>query len=228
VGGIEIYSGSKCVTCEDGKTFTTSAIILAGGSQPKKLKVPGEDRLTGKGVFNCAFCDGGQFEGGVVVVCGGGDAGITEALYMAKIASKVILLEAMPALTASAILQERALANPKMEIKCGKKVTAILGDDKVKEIEYMDTVTSQKETLKADGILVHIGLIPNSSYLDGVVPLDKGGQVLVNDKMETEIPGVLAAGDIRSKSPGQVSTAVGDGAAAAITLIKLLQSEEKS
>jgi thioredoxin reductase (NADPH) len=224
VTGIEIYSGSKCITCEGGRSYTTAAIILAGGSEPKKLGVPGEKEFTGRGVFNCAFCDGGQFAGRPVAVCGGGDAGITEALYMTKLASRVLVLEALPALTASAILQERACTNPKLEVHCGKKVTAIRGDNCVKMIETLDTGTQVKQDLPVDGVLVHIGLIPNTSYLDGVVPLDDRGQVTVNNRMETEVPLVLAAGDIRSGSPGQVSTAVGDGATAAMTLIKLLQS----
>ncbi len=223
VNGIEIYSSSKCITCEDGRSYTTSAIIVASGSRPKKLGVPGEDVLQGKGVFNCAFCDGGQFENQVVAVCGAGDAGITEALYMANIASKVIVLEAMPAPTACAILKERALSNPKLEIRCGTKVGAIVGNNKVEAVEIIEAVDGKKETLKVDGILVHIGLVPNTEYIPGNVPLDKNGQIIVNEKMETEIPLFLAAGDVRNGSPGQVSTAVGDGATAAISAIRQLQ-----
>jgi thioredoxin reductase (NADPH) len=221
VTGLEIYSGSKCVICEDGRSYTCGGIILAGGSRPKKLGVPGEEAFAGKGVFNCAFCDGGQFANQVVAVCGGGDAGITEALYMAKIASKVILIEAMPALTASAILQERVKANPKMEIHCGMRISAIKGAQKVESVDY--TEGDKKGTLPVDGVLVHIGLVPDTDYLPGNIPLAKNGQVIVNERMETEIPLLLAAGDIRSGSSGQVSTAVGDGATAAISAIKQLQ-----
>jgi thioredoxin reductase (NADPH) len=219
---LQVAAGSKTVSCADGAYYTTSAVIIAGGSVPKKLGVPGEDKLRGKGVISCAFCDGGQFDGQEVVVCGGGDAGVTGALYLAKIASKVILIEAMPALTATAILQDRVRDNPKIEVRCGTKITAMLGENKVEGVEIIGT-GGQKSTLKADGVLVHVGLDPNTDYLEGVVPLDDKRQVIVNEWMETEIPGIFAAGDIRSQSPGQVSTAVGDGAAAAMSAQRFLQ-----
>jgi thioredoxin reductase (NADPH) len=223
VTGIEVFSGTRYVGCSRGPGFTTNVIIIAGGSKNKKLGVPGEAELAGKGVFECAFCDGGHYAGKVVAVCGGGDAGVTEALYMAKIASKVILIEAMPKLTATAVLQERVAANPKIEVRCGTKVEAITGGEKVEAIELAED--KKKETLKVDGVLVHIGLEPNTGYLEGMVPLDEHGQVIVNRKMESEVPYILAAGDIRSGSPRQVVVAVGDGAIAAITAERLLQAE---
>jgi thioredoxin reductase (NADPH) len=222
VVGIELFSSCRCVNCADGKTYTCAVVIFAGGSVHKKLGVPGEETLRGKGVFNCAFCDGGQFAGRAVAVCGGGDAGITEALYMTKLASKVLLIEAMPKLTATAVLQERALSNPKMEIHCGVRVEAIAGDAHVKAIELQEVESGRRRTQNVDGVLVHIGLDPATSYLQGVVPLDDHGQILVNDKMETEVPFVFAAGDIRTGSPRQVVTAVGDGATAAIHASRLL------
>lgn len=222
VSGIEIYSSSKCITCQDGRSYTTSAIILASGSRPRKLNVPGEEALIGKGVFTCALCDGGQFENKVVIVRGGGDAGLTEALYMTKIASRVIIIAAGPELPASAILKERAQSNPKMEIRCNTKIESILGSLKVEAVETLDT-SGRKQTLKADGILVHVGLVPNTDYLPGNIPLDESGQVIVNAAMETELSLILAAGDIRSGSPGQVSTAVGDGATAAISAMSQLE-----
>jgi thioredoxin reductase (NADPH) len=224
VSGIEVYSSSKCVICQDGQSYTCQAIILASGSRNKKLNVPGEDRLYGKGVFTCAFCDGGQFEGKVVAVCGGGDAGITEALYMTKIASKVILLEAMPALTACALLKDRAAANPKLEIRCGTRVEAIQGGEKVESLDYLEVSSGKKGSLKADGVLVHIGLVPNTGFLPDGVQLAENGQVKTDAQMNTSIPLFWAAGDVRSGSPGQVSTAVGDGAAAAINAIRELQA----
>jgi thioredoxin reductase (NADPH) len=225
VTGLENYSGSKCVICDNGNSYTSAAVIFAGGSQPKKLGVPGEKEFAGKGVFTCAFCDGGQFEGQKVVVCGGGDAGITEALYMAKIASEVTLVEAMPSLTASALLQERVKANPKLNIICGKKVEAILGDGRVNGVDLVDASTGKKDTLETNGILVHIGLDANTGYLKDILSLDNRGQIVVNGLMETEIPLLYAAGDIRSNSPGQVSTAVGDGTTAAISAIRQLQNK---
>jgi thioredoxin reductase (NADPH) len=222
VTGLELFSGTRWVGCANGQGFTTNIVIFTGGSRNKKLGVPGEAELAGKGVFECAFCDGGHYAEKVVAVCGGGDAGVTEALYMAKIASKVILIEAMPALTATAVLRDRLNANEKIEVRCGMTVKAITGQDKVEAIELQDGA-GKEETLKVDGVLVHIGLDPNTDYLDGIIPLDEHGQIIVNERMETEVPYILAAGDIRSGSPRQVVTAVGDGAIAAITAQRLLQ-----
>ncbi len=223
VVGIEVFSSSKWVTCVDGKGYTTAAIIIAGGSVPKKLGVPGEEELRGKGVISCAFCDGGQFIDRVVAVCGGGDSGITEALYLAKLASKVVVLEVMPKLNATAILQDRVRDNPRMEVHCGVKVEAIVGENKVEGIDIVEAGNGKKQTLKVDGVLVHIGLDPTTGYLEGIVPLDSQGQIIVNEWMETEVPGIFAAGDIRSKSPRQVTAAVGDGAAAGIATQRFLQ-----
>jgi thioredoxin reductase (NADPH) len=224
VTGLELFSGTRYVGCSRGQGYTTNVIIIAGGSKNKKLGVPGEVELLGKGVFECALCDGGHFAGQMVAVCGGGDAGVTEALYMAKIASRVIIIEAMPALTATAVLQDRVKAEPKIEVRCGVKVEAINGKDKVESIEL--AAGKQKESLKVDGVLVHIGLDPNTGYLEGVVPLDEHGQVIVSARMESEVPYILAAGDVRSGSPRQVVTAVGDGAIAAIMAQRLLTDAE--
>jgi thioredoxin reductase (NADPH) len=220
---LELFSGTRWVGCANGQGFTTNIVIFASGSKNKKLGVPGEEELAGKGVFECAFCDGGHYADKVVAVCGGGDAGVTEALYMAKIASKVILIEAMPDLTATAILCDRLNAHDEIEIRCGMTVKAIIGKDKVEAIELVDVASNKNETVKVDGVLVHIGLEPNTHYLDGVIPLDEQRQIIVDQKMQTEVPYILAAGDIRSGSPRQVVTAVGDGAIAAITAQRLLQ-----
>jgi thioredoxin reductase (NADPH) len=226
VTGIELFSSSRWVTCDNGMGYTTGVIIIAGGSKLKKLGIPGEEKLEGKGVFSCALCDGGEFIDRVVAVFGGGDAGVTEALYMSKLASKVILIELLPELTATAVLQDRARNNPKLEIRCGMKAESIIGDNRVEAVELSDTITGQKETIKVDGVLVHTGLDPNTDYLDGIVPLDDHGQVIVNRSMETEAPYVLAAGDIRSDSPRQIVSAVGDGAIAAISAQRLLREIE--
>jgi thioredoxin reductase (NADPH) len=224
VTGLEVFSGTRYVGCSRGQGFTTGVVIIAGGSKNRKLGVPGEAELSGKGVFECAFCDGGHYAGKVVAVCGGGDAGVTEALYMAKIASKVIVVEAMPGLTATAVLVDRLTALPNVEVRTGTLVTAVTGKDSVEAVEL--STGAEKEMLKVDGVLVHIGLEPVTDYLEGVVPLDEQGQIIVNEKMESELPCILAAGDIRSGSPRQVVSAVGDGAIAAITAQRLLQESD--
>ncbi len=220
---LEVFSGTRWVGCSNGQGYTTNVIIIAGGSKNKKLGVPGEAKLLGKGVFECALCDGGDFADKVVAVCGGGDAGVTEALYMAKIASKVIIIEALPALTATAVLRDRVKAEPKIKVHCRAKVESIIGKGKVEAVELV--VGKKKRILNVDGVLVHIGTEPNTDYLEGIVPLDEHGRIIVNERMESETPFVLAAGDIRSGSPRQVATAVGDGAIAAITAQKLMQEK---
>jgi thioredoxin reductase (NADPH) len=222
VNSVQVSSSNKWVTCTDGTTYTSSSLIFAGGSVPKKLGVPGEEEFRDRGVISCAFCDGGQFVEQVVAVCGGGDSGITEALYLSKIASRVIVIEAMPKLNATAILQDRVAQNPKLEVHTSMKVQAITGTNTVEAIE-VTSETGQKATIKVDGVLVHVGLDPNTGYLQGVVPLDEGGQIIVNGWMESEVPGVFAAGDIRGSSPRQVSAAVGDGAAAGMSAQRYLQ-----
>jgi len=223
VTGVELFSSCRWVTCADGKGFTCSVIILAGGALRRKLGVPGEEALYGKGVFDCALCEGGKFADRVVVVCGGGDAGLTEALYLSKIASKVVVVELESKLTATAVLRERAAADPKIEIHCGLKVEAVAGQGRVEGVEYTERASGRKGVFQADGVLVYVGLEPNTAYIRDIVPLDSLGQVIVNSGMETEIPYILAAGDIRAASPRQIATAVGDGATAAVTAQKLLQ-----
>lgn len=222
VVGIRSYTSTRWVKCADGSGYTAKVVIIAGGAHPKKLGVPGEEELRGKGVTYCAFCDGGQFIDRVVAVCGGGDSGVTGALYMTKLASRVILVEAMPALTASAVLQEKALAHPKLEVHTGTKVTAILGQNQVAAAELVDT-RGQTETVPVDGVIIYAGVEPNTGYLSDMGLLDRQGRIIVNDRMETRIPYVLAAGDIKSGSPNQIATAVSDGATAALTAEKLLQ-----
>ncbi len=226
VTGLRASSDQKWVTCADGTTYTARAIVIAGGSIPKKLGVPGEEELRGMGVFSCAFCDGGEFADRVVAVCGGGDAGVTEALYLSRIASKVIVIEALPDLTATGVLRDRVRSDPKLEVRCGLKVIRIAGEGQVEGIE-LGGQGSSHETLKVDGVLVHVGLDPNTGYLEGVVPLDAQRQVIVNEWMETRIPGVFAAGDIRSNSPRQVSAAVGDGATAGMAAQRFLQKQSR-
>ncbi len=221
VQGIELNQ-EKTVIATTGR-FSGRTLLIAGGAKPMKLGVPGEDDFAGKGVIYCAFCDGGRFVNQVVAVAGGGDSGITEALLLAKLVSRVIVIELMPRLTATKVLQERASSNPKIEIKCGVKIEAIRGDDQVKAIDLLETQTGERSVLEVNGILVAIGRQPNTAYLGNTVALDQGGQVIVNEYMETEVPGIFAAGDIRSKSPRQVATAVGDGVTAALLIIRYLQ-----
>jgi len=203
-------------------TYLAKTVIIASGAHPRKLGVPGEDEFIGKGVSYCGVCDAPKFAERVAAVAGGGDAGLTEALYLTRLASEIIVIEQMPQLTASKVLQERALADPKIKICCGTKVEAVTGEDQVKGLQLLNVSTGEKTTLPVGGILVRIGLEPDTGYLKSLLPLDGEGFVLVNEAMETSVPGVFAAGDIRHGSPRQIATAVGDGVTAALAAEKLI------
>ena len=209
----------KLVSTSQGD-IKTKAVIIASGSHSRKIEVPGEEELTNKGVFYCATCDGPRFAGKVVAVAGGGDSGLTEALYLTRFVSRVLVLELQPQLMANKTLQERVSSNPKIEVKCGVKIEAIRGDNHVEFLEVSDAKTGQKTRLEVDGLLVRVGLIANTEYLKGTLALNKVGQVMVNDQMETEIPGIFAAGDVRQNSPMQIVTAVADGATATLHLLQ--------
>ncbi|MFC1987046.1 NAD(P)/FAD-dependent oxidoreductase [Chloroflexota bacterium] len=202
--------------------YRAKGVIISGGAHPKKLGVPGEEQFTDQGVFYCATCDGPRYADKVVAVAGGGDSGVTEALFLAQMVSRVIIIEMMPELMATKILQDRVAADPKIEVRCGTRIEAIHGKEEVDGIDIFDVLSKKKSSLVVDGVLVHIGIEPNTEYLKGTVSLDQKGQVVVNEWMETEVPGIFAAGDIRSNSPCQISTAVGDGATAAISMQRFL------
>ena len=163
--------------------YVTRAVIIAGGARNKKLLVPGEEEFGGRGVFYCATCDGPAFANKVVAVAGSGDSGLTEALCLAEYVKKVIVLEALDRCGATKLLQERAFSNPKIEIRLSTRIEAILGDERVTALTLDNS--GQISTIEVDGLLVWIGMEPNTDYLRGTVELDKGGSVLVDYRMAT-------------------------------------------
>jgi thioredoxin reductase (NADPH) len=222
VRGLKLESRDKVLNIGNGE-YRSKAVIIAGGGHPMPLGVPGEEEYKGKGIAYCALCEGGQFKGKTVAVAGGGDAGITEALYLTKIASKVIIVEIMPELNAKSILKKRAMENEKIQIICDSRIMSVLGDGQVKAIQLFNTGTENTTNLDVDGVFVHVGWQPQTKYLEDIVPLDKNGYILVNGMMETALAGIFAAGDTRVGSPRQVATAIGDGTTAAIAAQKYLR-----
>jgi len=156
---VQIDGNRKVVKTSFGE-FAGKAIIIAGGAHNKKLGVPGEEEFVDKGVFYCATCDGPRFANKVVAIVGGGDSGITEGLFLTRLVSKIMIIEMLPQCTATKILQDRAFSNPKIEIKCGSKIEAITGDERVKALDLLDIQTGKKSTLEVDGVLVHVGAEP--------------------------------------------------------------------
>ena len=224
---IEPYSGCISVGCADGKAYTSSVVIQAGGLHSKTLGVPGEDAFQGKGMIHCAMCDAGLYRDQVVAVCGGGDAGLIEALYLARFASKVFVIEAQAQLSARPALQERARADAKLEIRCGEKPVEIVGKQGVTGLVVESAASGKRETLDVYGVLVHVGYAPSTGYLEGVLALDDAGRIAVDEQFATDVHGAFAAGDIRSGSPRQVAAALADGKAAARGAQKILETLQR-
>jgi thioredoxin reductase (NADPH) len=221
VEGLEVRNDLKWVRTPEGD-YAAGALILAGGAKPKKLGIPGEEEFAGTAVFACAMCDGNRFPGQEIAIIGGGDGGITEGLYMTRIASQVTIIEILPQLRAARVLQERARANPKMKILCSTTVEAIQEAGARKNLCLKNVVTGEKADLRVSGIFIVAGLEPQTEYLKGVVDLAPDGFVVVRPSLETSVPGIFAAGDIRCGSARQAVTAAGDGAAAALAAERYL------
>ena len=221
VTGLRVNGQDKVVTTSGGD-FTAGAVIIAGGSERQKLGVPGEAEYTGKGVSYCATCDGAFFRDKKVVVVGGGNAAITEALELTKFASKVTVIHRRHELRATKIVQERAFASPRIDFLWDSAVASITGNTFVKKITVNNLKTGKKTELAVDGVFVNVGSQPATGYLKGVLDLDANGAIPVNENMETSVPGFFAAGDIRSRSIRQVVGAAGDGAVAAVSAGKYL------
>ncbi|MDO8716825.1 MAG: thioredoxin-disulfide reductase [Dehalococcoidales bacterium] len=222
--GIELQGERKIVKTTEGN-FEARALIIAGGSQRQKLGVPGEEEFTGRGVSYCATCDAAFFRDQPVAVVGGGNAAVSEALHLARFASKVTLIHRRSELRASPILQERVLAEPKIQFLWNTTVEAIEGEKFVRKLQLNQTETGGESTLEVAGVFVSIGFKPDTDYLRGILPLDKDGHIVTNEKMETTVPNIMAAGDIRANSARQAIAAAGDGATAAVYIERSLHEK---
>jgi thioredoxin reductase (NADPH) len=219
--GLKIQSKSRIVMTSEGE-FSARAVIIAGGSERHMLQVPGENEFLGKGVSYCATCDAAFFRDKVVAVVGGGNVAVTEALELTKFATKVFVIHRRDELRATKIVQEKAFADKKIEFIWDSTVTAVMGDIFVRKILLRHLKTGRESEINVDGVFVSVGSHPATDYLKGVLDLDSNKAIVVNDKMETGVPGVYAAGDIRSGSIRQVIGAAGDGAVAAVNAGKFL------
>jgi len=219
--GIEANGKQKVVKTPQGD-FPAKALIIAGGAERQKLGVPGEAEFTGKGVSYCATCDGAFFRDKVVAVVGGGNAAVTEALELTKFASKVTLIHRRNELRATKIMQEKLMADAKINLLWDTAVTEILGDKFVNKLKLHNLKTEKDTELAVSGVFISVGSQPATGYLKGLLTLDTVGAIVTNDKMETSVTGIYAAGDIRSGSIRQVIGAAGEGAMAAINAGKYI------
>src|SRR6266702_3910577 len=206
-----------------GHMYRAPAVILTAGGTPVKLGVPGEKEYAGKGVSYCAVCDGAFFKGEVLAVVGGGDAAVEEADYLTRYASKVYIVHRRDQLRASKIIQERAFANPKIEMIWNKQVVEIKGTERgIHHLELADTGRGERSNLLVGGVFIFIGFKPNTDLVEGHFQHDEGGYFLTDDRMMSSIPGLFVAGDVRSQLTRQITTAVGDATTAAIAVEKYL------
>jgi len=217
------FASKENIVVTEKQDLKSKAIILACGATPQKLGIEGEVLLTGKGVSYCATCDGPFYRDQEVAVIGGGDMAVEEALFLTRFASKVHLIHRRDKLRATKLLQERVLASKQMEIVWDTIPVRIVGKNEVEGIELKNIKTNEVSLLPVSGVFVFIGYNPNNALVKGLIKLDEQGFVLTENNMGTSVPGVFAAGDIRSKLLRQVSTAVGEGAMAAFAAEKYLE-----
>lgn len=207
---------------DDNKEYLAKAIIIASGAEPKKINVPGEERLTGKGVSYCAICDGALFKGKQILVIGGGDKAVEEALYLKRFAKAVKLIHRRDKLRATSILRERIEKDKSIEIIWNSVVKEIRGEEKVESVIIQDVSSKKEKTLNIEGIFVAIGVVPNTEFLKGIVNLDEEGYILTDETLKTSCEGIFACGDCRRSPLKQVITACGEGAIAAVSASKYL------
>ncbi|MCD6585647.1 MAG: thioredoxin-disulfide reductase [Desulfobacteraceae bacterium] len=209
------------------RTVTSKAVIIATGASPSKLGVAGEEEFYGKGISTCATCDAPFFKNSVVAAIGGGDTAVQESIFLTRFVDKVYLIHRRDQLRATRILQERALENDKIEVVWDSVLTSVNGSDAgVESITIKNVKTGEKSDLAVEGCFVWVGITPNTSFINDAVEVDNGGFIVVNAKMETSIPGVYAAGDVRNTPLRQVATAVGDSAIAAFEATNYIEAIE--
>ena len=199
------------------KIYSSLSLIIASGAKPKKLGVNGEDRLRGSGISYCATCDGAFYKDKDIVVVGGGDTAVEEALFLTRFGKKVILIHRRDHLRATKILQERVSTNKKMEIVWDSNVIEILGEDKVKAVKVKNIKTKEEKDISCEGVFIFVGYTPNTDFVKDILKLDKKGYIVTDDDMKTLKEGLFASGDCRKKLLRQVVTACGDGATAAFS-----------
>ncbi|MDR2543185.1 MAG: thioredoxin-disulfide reductase [Treponema sp.] len=230
VSSIEKKADCFRIVMVDGSTLTAAALIIATGAKPRLLGIPGEKEFTGKGVSYCATCDGNFFKEKKIFVIGGGDAACDEARYLSRLSSKVVLVHRKENLRAQKVLTKRTLENPNIQVRFNtviKEIKGALAAQKVGMVVLENLAGSQVYEEQADAVFISVGTVPLSELaaIDGVekcVELDNDGYIITNSKMETNIPGVFAAGDVRAGAFRQVVTAAGDGAIAAFNAAKYI------
>jgi len=221
---LDFSEDMKKLTLND-RTISTKTVIIATGASPRKLGIPGEEDFFGKGVSACATCDAPFYRDKVVAAVGGGDTAVQESIYLARFVKKVYLIHRRNELRATRILQERAFANDKIEIVWDSVPTSVNGSIfGVESISIKNVKTDEASDLSVDGCFIWVGISPNTGFIKDALEVDKSGFIVANAKMETSVPGVYAAGDVRNTPLRQVATAVGDSAIAAFEAANYIEN----
>lgn len=203
--------------------YSSKVLIISSGTEYRRLGIPGEETFVGKGVSFCATCDGAFFKDSRIVVVGGGDSALTEALFLTKFAKEVSIIHRRDALRATKIYQDRAFANPKIKFLWNSVVQEIKGDKTVQSILMKNVKTGEVKEFETEGVFLFVGLSPKTQFLRDLVQMDKDGYILTNENCGASVKGIFAAGDCRKKLLRQIATAVGDGATAAFAAEKYLE-----
>ena len=222
IQSVDLVSNPKVIKTLKGE-YKAHSVIIATGAKPSKLNVKGEQEFTGRGVSYCAVCDGAFYKDKTVVVVGGGNAAVEEGIYLTKFALKVYIVHRRDALRADKIVQERAFKNNKIEFIWDSVVQEIQGDGKVQTAVVKNLKTGEISHIQTDGVFPYIGFTPNCDGFNGQLQQDEKGFITVDENLQTSIPGVFAAGDVRVTPLRQVITAVADGAIAGVSAVKYLE-----
>ncbi len=233
--GAEIVTGSEVFSLKSGgegveiqtksESYLAKAVLIATGNHYRRLGLPNEIELTGKGIHYCATCDGPIYHGKRLAVVGGGNSALQEGLFLTKFATHVDLLVRGPALKGSQVLIERVNAEPKITIHFQTEITKLAGEKMLESVTVKDK-TGKESPLGVDGVFIFIGLVPNTDWLKGQVKLDERGFVITDAKFQTALPGVFCAGDVRSGSTFQIASAVGEGVTAALLIREYLAHQQ--
>lgn len=227
VTSIQLDGDLKEVILDDGSRFTSDAVILSPGGRSRTLGVKGEDQLKGKGISYCATCDGDFFTGKEIMVVGGGNSALEEAVSLTKYASKVTIIHQFDHFQAFEYVVEEARRNPKINFMMESAITEFHGNEKIGGVEITDLISGRKQNFPIDGVFVFIGYVPNTEFLENKIELNKWKEIVVDADLQTSMKGVFAAGDSVAKRYRQVTTAVADGTIAALAASKFLHEKTK-
>jgi thioredoxin reductase (NADPH) len=215
----------KSFELDEEQTVTAKAVILATGAKPRSLGVPGEEQFRGRGLSYCATCDGAYFEGKSIHVIGGGNSAVEEALFLTRFAKKITIIHQFDHLQCEETTAAEALAHPAIDVLWSTEPRGFHGETSVERIALEDVKTGERREVPTDGVFVFVGMVPRTDLVKEILPLAKGGTIDTDESMATSIPGLFAAGDIRTKTYRQITTAVADGTIAALSAQKYVKSQ---